>query len=246
MDDAQIGSVFRAVRIRRNLTQAEVAAAAGLSRSVVSEVERGGLDGTTLRTIRAIARVLGISLALDARWRGAETARLLDERHAVLVRAVAAVLTSLGFGVHAEYTFNIWGERGRIDVLAWHPVSHAVLAIEVKTRLVDFQDMLATTDRKRRLLGQICRQEGWTARTAGSVLVLPDETWARHAVRRFSPVLDTAFPARTVQVRGWLRRPADDFRGIWFLSNDGGGGTNRRQGGQMRVRPKREPDPTPG
>jgi transcriptional regulator with XRE-family HTH domain len=214
MNDTQVGSVFRAVRLRRGLTQSEVGAAAGLGRSTVSSIELGNVEQASLRTARAIARVLGISLTVDARWRGAEATRLLEERHGALVREVAAVLAGLGFEVRVEYTFNIWGERGSIDVLAWHPLLRAVVAIEVKTRLVDFQAI-------------------------GSVLVLPEESWARHAVRRFVPILDTAFPARTVQVRRWLLRPIGDLRGIWFLSNDGLGSTIRRPGGPMRVRPRR-------
>jgi transcriptional regulator with XRE-family HTH domain len=239
MNDTQVGSVFRAVRLRRGLTQSEVGAAAGLGRSTVSSIELGNVEQASLRTARAIARVLGISLTVDARWRGAEATRLLEERHGALVREVAAVLAGLGFEVRVEYTFNIWGERGSIDVLAWHPLLRAVVAIEVKTRLVDFQDLLASTDRKRRLLATICGQESWNAEAIGSVLVLPEESWARHAVRRFVPILDTAFPARTVQVRRWLLRPIGDLRGIWFLSNDGLGSTIRRPGGPMRVRPRR-------
>jgi transcriptional regulator with XRE-family HTH domain len=245
MDDARVGSIFRAVRIRRGLTQSEVGAAAGCSRPVVSVIERGGMEQTSLRTVRSVARVLGISLSVDARWRGAEAARLLDERHAALVRSVAEALTRLGFEVRVEHTFNIWGERGSIDILAWHPVLRVVLAIEVKTRLVDFQDLLASTDRKRRLLPIICEQEGWAAQAFGSVLALPEESWARHAVRRFAPILDAAFPARTVAVRRWLTEPIGNLRGIWFLSNDRRGSANRRPGGPMRVRPMRIDPPRP-
>ncbi len=107
MDDAQIGSVFRAVRIRLGLTQDQLAVKAGSSRPVVSLIERGGIEQTSLRAARAIARALGISLSMDARWRGAAMAKLLDERHAALVLAVAAVLRGQGFEVRVEYTFNI-------------------------------------------------------------------------------------------------------------------------------------------
>jgi transcriptional regulator with XRE-family HTH domain len=239
MDDARTGLVFRAVRIRRGLTQSEVAAAAGCSRSVVSLIERGGLEQTSMRTVRAVARGLGISLSVDARWRGAETARLLDERHAGLVREVSDALARLGFEVRVEHTFNIWGERGSIDILARHPLLRAVVAIEVKTRLVDLQDLLASTNRKRRLLATICAEEDWSAEIFGSVLVLPEASWARHAVRRFAPILDTAFPARTVEVRRWLRKPTLDLRGIWFLSNDSPGSRDRRSGDPLRVLRKR-------
>jgi transcriptional regulator with XRE-family HTH domain len=239
MDDAQIGSAFRAVRIRLGLTQAQVAVKAGSSRPVVSLIERGGIEQTSVRTVRSIARALGVSLSMDVRWRGAEMAKLLDERHAALVREAAATLSVAGFEVRCEYTFSIWGERGSIDILAWHPMLRAVLAIEVKTRLVDLQDLLSTTDRKRRLLPAICRQESWDPKAAASVLLLPEETWARNEVRRFEPIFGVAFPGRTVDVRRWLAQPTADLRAIWFFANDRRGSPNRRPGGASRVRSSR-------
>jgi transcriptional regulator with XRE-family HTH domain len=249
MDDAQIGSVFRAVRLRLGLTQGQVAAKAGSSRPIVSLIERGGVEQTSLRAARAVARSLGISLSMDTRWRGAAMAKLLDERHAALVRATAAILRGLGFEVHVEYPFSIWGERGSIDILAWHPILRVVVAIEVKTRLVDLQDLFSTTDRKRRLVATICRQEGWEPVAAGSVLVLPEEGWARKGVRRFAPLFDAAFPARTVEVRRWLQRPVGDLRGIWFLADDRHGSTRQELDRQMPVRRtatgERTPDSCP-
>ena len=169
-------------------------------------------------------------------------AKLLDERHAALLRAVATVLQGLGFEVHVEYTFNIWGERGSIDILAWHPLFRATLPIEVKTRLVDLQDLFATTGRKRRLLAAICRAESWESVAAASLIVLPEEGWARSGVRKFAPLFDTAFPARTVEVRQWLHRPSGDLRGIWFFANDRPGSVIRKPGGPLRVRPPRVGD----
>jgi transcriptional regulator with XRE-family HTH domain len=236
MDDATFGSAVRAVRIKRGLTQSQVAAASGISRSVVSLIERGGLEGTSLRLVRHVAVALGISVSLEARWRGAEMARLLDERHAALVRSVVRRLTAKGWHAKPEHTFSIWGERGSIDVLAWHPSSRALVCIEVKTKLPDLQDLLSTMDRKRRLAPTLARTEGWKPLTVGSVLVLPDETWARNAVKRFDSVFEAALPARTPSVRSWFGNPDRDIRGIWFLLNDAPSSTPRPSGGSMRVK----------
>ena len=78
MDDAKVGSVFRAVRIRRGMSQSQVAEAAGISRAVVSSIERGLLEDTSMRLVRRVSTALGISLELEARWRGAEASTLLD------------------------------------------------------------------------------------------------------------------------------------------------------------------------
>ncbi len=239
MDDAQFGSAVRAVRIRRGLSQSEVAEAARVSRSVVSLIERGGLEGTSLRLVRQVTVALGVSLSLEPRWRGAEMAKLLDERHAALVRAVVARLIAEGWQALPERTFSVWGERGSIDVLAWQPASRALLCVEAKTRLPDLQDLLSAMDRKRRLAPAAARPEGWKPLVVGSVLAVPEETWARNALKRFDAVFAAAQPAGTLDVRRWLAHPDREIRGVWFVPNDAPGSATRRPGGSMRIRPRR-------
>jgi transcriptional regulator with XRE-family HTH domain len=239
MNDAQVGSVFRAVRIRRGQTQALVAESAGVSRAVVSMLERGSLEATSLRLVRRVAGALGVSVALEPHWRGAELAKLLDENHAVMVRAVVARLTAAGWEAVPERTFNVWGEKGSVDVLAWNPDYAALLTVEVKTRLADMQDLLSTIDRKRRLAPTLARNFNWKPRLVGTVLVFPGETWARNAVARFEPLFAATLPKRTIEVRRWLKRPAGDMGGIWFLLNDIPGGANQRRRASMRVRPRK-------
>ena len=48
-----------------------------------------------------------------------------------------------------EVSFSVYGERGVIDILAWHPGRRALLVIELKTDLVDMNELLGTFDRKR-------------------------------------------------------------------------------------------------
>jgi transcriptional regulator with XRE-family HTH domain len=240
MEDARVGAVFRAVRIRRRMAQAEVAEAAGVGRAVISRLECGQIEGMTLGTVRRVAAALSISVPLEPRWRGAELASLLDERHAAIVSLVAARLESLGWEVLPEHTFSVWGERGSLDLFAWHARHRAVLVVEVKTRLVDLQDLLATLDRKRRLAPGLARDVGWRPIHIGSVLVMPEGAIARNAIARFGPVLAAAMPARTLEVRRWLRQPSGDLRGIWFLVDAHSGSTKWPSGGTMRVGRRRK------
>jgi transcriptional regulator with XRE-family HTH domain len=235
----QVGSVIRAVRIRRGLRQSDVAAAAGVSRPMVSLIECGGLERTPLRVVRRVAGALGVSLQLAPRWRGAELAKLLDERHAVMVREVVRRLTAIGWQALPEHSFNVRGEQGSIDVLAWHPPTRGLLSVEVKTKLADLQDLLSKMDRKRRLAPTLARELGWRPLVVGSVLVLLGQTWARNAVDRFDPIFEAALPARTAEIHRWLRQPDRDLRGIWFLLNDTPGSATPRPGGSIRVRPRR-------
>lgn len=224
------------MRTRRRMSQARVADAAGISRSLVSRLEAGNLDSTSLGLIRRVAGVLGVSVTLDPRWRGAELAQLLDHRHAGMVRRVVERLTALGWECLPEHTFSEWGERGAIDIFAWHPRGRAVLCVEVKTRLVDLQNLLSVADRKRRLAPVLARKIGWDPVAVCSVLVLPEENWARNAVERHLPVIGAKFSARTLAVRCWLTSPDGDLGGVWFLANVTTGDAKRRSGALMRVR----------
>jgi len=60
--DRFIGNVIRELRLKDNLTIAEVAAQAGISRGMVSKIENGQVS-TSLETLSKIARALGASLA---------------------------------------------------------------------------------------------------------------------------------------------------------------------------------------
>jgi transcriptional regulator with XRE-family HTH domain len=241
VNDVEVGSIIRAVRIRRGLRQSDVAAAAGISQPTVSLIEGGRLDRLSVAVVRRVAAAVGVSLPFAPRWRGPELARLLDEKHAAMVRGVVDYLSRLGWQPVPEHTFNLRGERGAVDVLAWHPVLRAVLIVEVKSQIVDLQDLLSSLDRKRRLGPALARELGWRPLVIGAVLVLPEETQARNAVRVHRSVLDAALPARTLEVRRWLRRPDLDMRGIWFLLNIAVVDTKRRAGGSRRVRPRRVP-----
>jgi transcriptional regulator with XRE-family HTH domain len=240
MDDVQVGSLIRSVRIRRGLRQIDVAGTAGVSQAIVSAIEHGDFERSSLRIVRSVATAVGVSLPLQPRWRGAELPKLLDERHAAVVRAVVARLTALDWEARPEHTFSIYGERGSVDVLAWLPASRAVLVVEVKTVLVDLQDLLSVLDRKRRLALSIAREAGWKPLTVGTLLVMPAETQARSAVDKYRPLFDASYPARGTQVQRWLRTPQRDLAGVWFL-NFTPGDAKRRDGGLLRVRPKRHP-----
>lgn len=233
-----MGSVLRAVRIRRGLRQADVARAARVSQPLVSQLERGDLGATSVQALRRVAAAVGVSLPFAPRWRGADLTKLLDERHARTVRDVVARLRTIGWVAVPEYTFNVRGEKGSIDVVAWFPDARALLVVEIKTVLVDLQDLLSTFDRKRRLAPGLARVLGWNPMLVGALIVMPAETQARNAVARFGPIFDAAYPARGLPVQRWLRRPERDIRGLWFL-NISPGDPKHRPGGSMRVRPKR-------
>ena len=237
MDDQQVGAVLRAIRRHRGLRQLDVAMRAGLSQTVVSDLERGHLDQVTLGTIRRAARALEVALPITPRWRGGDLARLLDAGHAGLVEGVVATLQALGWEAQVERSFNHFGERGSIDVLAWLRPARALLIIEVKTRLVDLQDLMSSHDRKVRVATLLAADLlGNRPLAIGRVVVVADTSVNRRVVASHRATFAATYPARTPEVRSWLAAPSGPLAGLWFLPPMPDGNGIQRRGGPSRVR----------
>jgi hypothetical protein len=237
MDDVRLGALVRLARLRLGWRQADVAARAGVSRSTVLRVEHGQLDRMPIGLVRAVLRAQEMDLALVPRWRGGDLDRLADEGHAVLAGLVAVLLDQLGWIVHAEVSFSVFGERGSSDLLAWHPASRALLVIEVKAALNSVEETLRRLDVKVRLAAQIARERfGWDAAVTAFGLVLPDDATSRRRVHRHGRVLDRAFPLRGRAVRAWLRDPTRGAGFLLFLPDVPPESRRRRLAPRRRVR----------
>ena len=216
--DLRLGRMVRDVRIARGLRQSDVAQRAGVSREAVSRLERGDVDGMTVRTLRAISSGMRMPPLVTLGWRAPEVERLRDKVHAALVDTVLRLLVDRGWEATPELSFNRSSESGSIDVMGWHPESRALLVVEVKTRIWDIQETLSTLDRKRRLgpsLGE--RERGWRPSVLGVVLVMPEASSHRHVVLRHEATFRAALPDRQRSVKEWLQMPTGQLRGILFL-----------------------------
>ncbi|MHB8893018.1 MAG: helix-turn-helix domain-containing protein [Candidatus Limnocylindrales bacterium] len=217
MDPVRFGLAVRALRRRRGWTQAELADRAGISQAAVSRAERGDSRMLTVRTLERIAEALGARASLRLFWHGEELDRLLDAAHAGLVEQVVAIMRANGWEVVPEATFNIYGERGSVDVLAFHPGFGALLIVEVKSAVPDMQAMLAGIDRKVRLGPSLAKGRGWHVRTVSRLLVLPDDRTARRRLSDHAATVGQALPLRTAAVRRWIAVPASPMGGVLFL-----------------------------
>jgi transcriptional regulator with XRE-family HTH domain len=232
MDGRRAGRIIRAVRHAMGLRQADVADRARVSQSTVSRVELGRIGHIDPITLDQIARVLDIRLFLDARWDGGDADRLVDKEHASIVELVADTLRDLGWIILVEYSFNSFGERGSVDLLAWHPGRRALLIVEVKSRLTDLQATFSSFHRKVRLVPGIVREEmRWDALTVGRLLVLPGTTRNRNVVKAHAATFAAMFPERMPRIGSWLRRPTGSMSGIWFLA-----ATAKRRPSRRRIR----------
>ncbi|MGZ6259156.1 MAG: hypothetical protein ACXWQ6_11885 [Candidatus Limnocylindrales bacterium] len=170
--------------------------------------------------------------------RGGAVDRLVDERHATLVGAIVGDLCRVGWSVEIEVTYARYGERGAIDVLAFHRETNALLVVEVKSELASLEATLRRLDEKARL-GPVVASErfGWAATSASRLLVLPETTTSRDRLAAHAAILDSSFPLRGVEVRRWLRRPEGRVAAIRLLRPANGSGITRRGGGAYRIRP---------
>jgi len=234
MDDRTIGLVLRAVRRRRGWRQADLAAAAGCSQSLVSLVERGHLESVAFGLLRRIFGALDVRLRLLATWRGAALDRLLDEDHAAVVAGIADRLERAGWQVLIEVTYSRYGERGSIDVLGVHAVARAVLVCEIKSDMPSAEATVRKLDEKRRLAPWIVRERlGWEPVVVGTVLVVPESPRIRRLLAGPASSVARAFPIASRAIGSWLRHPAGSLAATWFLTR-----TNPRNSRRV-VRPLR-------
>lgn len=153
--------------------------------------------------------------------------------------AVARLFHRLdGWLIAPEVTYSIYGERGVIDVVAWHAASRTLLVVELKTLLVDVNDLMGSMDRRRRLATRIARDRGWFPIAVGAWVAIADTSTNHRRLADHATVLRIAFPGDGRTLRGWLRRPTGPIAALSFLSaatRDG------RKGDFRPIRPVRGP-----
>jgi transcriptional regulator with XRE-family HTH domain len=236
LDDQRVGALLRVLRIRRGLRQVDVSVLAGVSDQTISRIERGHIEEVSVAILRRVARALEARLEIGLRTRFGDVERLASSRHADLVEAVIAALVEWGWVAHPEVSFSLRGERGLIDILAWHPVTRTLLVIEVKTEIVDVGETVGTLDRKRRLAPEIAGRFGWTPATFGSVLIVDDTTSNHRRVREHTSTFRATLPDGGLRVRSFFRRPIGSLAGVAFWSIRRPGSPRPRGAGARRVR----------
>jgi transcriptional regulator with XRE-family HTH domain len=237
VQDARVGAAFKAVRLRRGWRQADVGHRARVSPGVVSLVERGHLDRVSIPAFRRVAGALEIRAEISLSLPHGEIERLLGAGHAALHESLARYLTGVPGWVHApEVSFAVYGERGIIDILAFHPGTGSLLVIELKTELVSLEDLLGTMDVRVRHAAKIARERGWQATAISAWVVFADSATNQRRVRSHHHALRAAFPADGRAMRRWLRQPAGSIRALSFWADDSVATANRAVAGRRRVR----------
>jgi hypothetical protein len=186
---------------------------------MISRIERGeALGSVPLRAVARLTEALDASVDVTVKWRGEELDRLMDAAHAELVKACVRLFEDRGWVTRVEVSFNHYGDRGRVDVLALHPATRTLAVAEVKSALGDGQDTLGRLDVKARLGDLLASTAGWgsPARVV-PILVLGESRSARRLVAAHGALLQR-FDTRGRQAIAWLGRPDSSSPAglLWF------------------------------
>ncbi len=192
-----------------------------MSRWTVARIERGQLENVSLATLRSVARALDVSVEIVLRWQGAELDRVLGAGHdALRDAAVRKLVVAGGWEPGVEISFSIWGERGVVDLLAWHAATATLLVVEVKTEIVDVGRLIAQVDRYRRLAAEIAGGRGWRPARVAAWVAVADTRTNRRRFADHRQVLRLAFPTDGRRMRGWLRDPDRSVSALTFLPDE--------------------------
>jgi hypothetical protein len=172
--------------------------------------------------LRRVAAVLEVHLSLEPRWRGSSLDRLLSDRHAAMTERVAKLLIGAGWEVRPEVSFSHFGERGVVDLVARHSERAALLLAELKTEIVDVNDLLATANRRHRLARVIADSCGWQYQSVSQWIVVLQSRTNQRRLADHSTAIRAAFPVDGRAVRGWIKSPREPIAAFWFLSDPGG------------------------
>lgn len=248
MDRHRFGRAIRTLRRRRGWRQQDIAGRAGVSRSVAGRIERGELGRIAYNDIERVAEAVDGRLGLDFWWRGADLDRLLDADHAAIVERLVGIYRDAGWQLVVEATFSEYGERGSVDVLAWHQHTGQVAVNEVKATIADAGGTVVGIDRKARLAPVIAKRLGWSCLGVSRFLVVAEGSTSRRRIAKHPDMFGSAFPLSSRASLAWIRSPGrPPVAGLLFLSPGRSADSKARSRGFRRaLRSGTGSPPTPG
>jgi hypothetical protein len=174
--------------------------------------------------IRRVAGALDVRVDLVARWRAGDLDRLLNARHSQLHELVARWFRKElpAWSLAPEVSYAIYRERGVVDIVAWHPGRRAILVIELKTDIVDVNQLIGKVGEKARLIRQIVRDRGWDPLTVSTWVIVAGGRTNRARLAAHRAVLRAAFPADRRAMRSWLSDPVGQMAALSIWTETAG------------------------
>lgn len=202
----RVAEELRVLRLRSGASQAAIADAIGVSRSLISKLEQGN-PGIALRTRFRVAAVLGADLRLTA-FEGSG-ALIRDAQQAAIIDVL---LQARDPRWRPTIEAAVPGPGRRSVDLRLDSPAHIVL-IEVETHLSSLEEIIRELHAKRQAFQDA--SPGEVARPIHLVLVLPATRHHRSIVRDHPEVIRAAFPSPSIS----LSRALADSSRPW--SGDG-------------------------
>ena len=199
----RVGDLFRATRIRLDITQHELARAGGLTRAYISAVELGHAN-PTIDVVERIARALGLDLEVAAQQPAMIGTRQRDIVHARCSAHVQRRLQAHGFECLREVEITQGRSHGWIDLMAFDRGTGTLFVIEVKTTLDDIGAAERQLAWYERVGPDLVRSRGWRVRHVRAWLLILASEEVEGSIRTNRQVLRVAFPVRAVAMRRLL------------------------------------------
>jgi transcriptional regulator with XRE-family HTH domain len=190
-----------------DITQLALADAAGVSRSLIAEIE-GGRANPSLEVVMRIGDALGLELELADRNPIAIARRTRDAVHARCSGYVDRRLRAAGWQTRRELEVAHGRSHGWIDPLAFDPRTGVLLIVEVKTRLDDMGAIERQVGWYERSAFDVASGLGWFPSTASSWVLLLASDEVERELRAHRDVLLIAYPRRAPAMRIDVLQPA--------------------------------------
>ena len=195
-----IGRAIREGRIANRWSQRGLARHAGVSQNEISRIESGAWSGLRVAIVDRLCVALGIQYSIV--WTLPRTIpRQRDVVHAWCSAYAARRLGRAGWIVEREVEVGGDRSRGWADVVAFHPDSHVLLIVEIKTEIRDVGEVERQLGWYERESAAIARRRGWVVAAVRSALIVLESEANDAVIRRSADVFRVAFPGRARELR---------------------------------------------
>jgi transcriptional regulator with XRE-family HTH domain len=189
--------------LRRALgwTQEELGRRAGVSQSLVSLVENARMRDLTLATASRLLEAMGARMTIGVSTPFVADRHLQqDAAHARCSAYIAHRLRRDGWETAGEIEVGGDRSRGWIDLLAYHPIFHLLLVIEIKTEIRDLGAIERSLGWYEREGWTAARRLGWRPRQVIGCLLLLAIGANDRRVRENSATFRVGFPIRAASL----------------------------------------------
>lgn len=203
------GASIRDERLRRRWTLRELARRSGLSLTRVQAIESGAAASVDayVRLATALGLRLNVDISDPTHKDRQDRQRSADAVHSAMGELEATHLRKLGLPVGVDEPYQHFQFAGRADVAAWDVARRALLHLENRTQVPDFQEAAGSYNAKRAYLAESIGARVGVSRWASETHVMVG-LWSAemlHALRLRPNSFRSLCPDETASFLAWWR-----------------------------------------